>query len=218
MRDMRVRLIKIKDHSITYAVEGKGQWILADGTTIEDKDVNIIDIASDEVEELFEDVLNNFKEKEKIENEFVIKQNEVKEKNNKNDEKLKELLHIIDETEFVNTFLENLSQEMKIIMKSFIISTDLNMEKLPVLRLRRRSLVEPVDSINQFVGDDFEFETHLIAKYSFFIESPYISNFGNYIEIDEDQRGWYIHEYYDFDISCMTADEAIKLAHSIINY
>lgn len=211
---MRVRKIKIKDNAITYAVEKDRRWILADGKTVDEEDVKVIDVASDEMEDLFADVLSNFKEKEKIENAL----SEVELKNNENNRKLKEMLHIINEAEFTNTFLENLSQGMKIIAKCFVVSMELNEEKLPIIKLQRRSLVEPVDFINQFFGDDFEFEAKLINKYSFFIESPYISRFGNYIDIDEEQRGWYINEYYDFDISCMTADEAIKLAHSIINY
>lgn len=211
---MKVRKIKIKDHIVTYAAEENGCWVLANGETVNEEDIKIIDVASDEMEDLFTDVLRNFEEKEKIENAL----SELKLKNNENDKKLKEMLHIINGTEFIDTFLKNLSPGAKTIMKCFVVSEDLNEKELPIIKLQRRSLVEPVDFINQFFGDDFEFEAKLITKYSFFIESPYISKFGNYIDIDQEQRGWYINEYYDFDISCMTADEAIKLAHSIINY
>lgn len=92
---MKVRKIKIGDRIVTYAAEENGCWVLANGNTVDEKDVKIIDMASDEIEELFKDVLANLKEKEKVESEFVAKQNEIKEKNKENDRKLKEMLHIM---------------------------------------------------------------------------------------------------------------------------
>lgn len=122
---------------------------------------------------------------------------------------------ILVHNEFIELFKENLSENIRTIIKAFNVRIELSCNNENMLVLERRSFVGRDESGSCLQLPSYDFEVGKIMEYAFDLQSDeFVENLKN-LDYIKENNGWYIHERYKIKIGKKTALRAVEIAKGI---
>lgn len=196
-----------------YVIKFNEKWFKVTGEIVPSEDVTVSEkCISSRVEKILFDVYEN-KEKEK---ELLDKLDLINISNRIYEARYNDIMKsILLHNEFIELFEENLSENIRAIMKAFNVRIELSCNNENILVLERSSLVGRDESGNCLHHSSYEFEVGKIMEYAFDLQSDeFVENLKN-LDYFEENNGWYIHERYKIKIGKKTALRAVEIAKGI---